>query len=267
MGILGVALCFALWSKKDRADDAGKANVAEAAETRVVSRFKSPSQEAALDVVKRALMVRDPAMVEEFFRTGSATPEAVAGFLRDMVEVDGPITGCAWQSSMDANGLLLEGVTVNTQVGGLPRNRLALLTPDENGRWKIDFEAFARTAKPAWSEIMALSAGQGLVRVYVAKDHYYNGLYIDETQWTCYGVASPDEKGVLSGYCRQNSPQAAAMERIVAGVNPRSKDKGLRRATLEIVHAEGAESRQFEITRVWAEDWVISATPFDASGK
>ena len=50
----------------------------------------------------------------------------------------------------------------------------------------------------------------------VAKDSYYNGPFRDETQWSCYGMASPDLDVVLLGYCRQGSPQAAAMERIVA---------------------------------------------------
>jgi hypothetical protein len=43
--------------------------------------------------------------------------------------------------------------------------------------------------------------------------------------------------------------------------------KNLKRATLEIRRTEGAGDRQFEITRVMAEDWVMSATPFDENFK
>ena len=127
----------------------------------MVSRFESPSQQVALDWVKRALLIRESGKVAEFFRLGSASPAEVVDFLRDMEAVDGAVTGYDWLSSMDANGLLLDGVVVNTKLGDKPRNRLALLTPDEKGRWKIDFDAFARTVKPSWSELMAGTAGAG----------------------------------------------------------------------------------------------------------
>lgn len=267
VAILG-ALVLTLWwwlrSNMNRADVAIQENAAAPrVEKRVVSRFESPSQEVALDLVKHALLIRESGKVAEFFHPGSASSEAVVDILRDMEAVDGVLTGCDWRGSMDANGLLLDGVTVNTKAGDKPRNRLALLTPDATGRWKIDFDAFARTVKPAWDELMSQDTGQGLVRVMVAKDNYFNGPFRDETRWSCYGMASPDLAVVLLGYCRQGSPQAAAMERIVANGNLRSGDPGLNRVTLEIRRTAGAESRQFEITRVWAEDWVLSATPFD----
>lgn len=261
---LGGAVGLWLWPEKQRADEALKVTAAAPViEKRVVSRFKSPSQEEAVKWVKQALLIRDPGAVAEFFHLGSASPAAVAAYLRDMEGVDGPVTSCVWQSSVDANELLLDEVIVNTEVGGKPRNRLAFLTPDATGHWKIDFDAFARTVKPAWSEIMSLSAGQALVRVYVGKDTYYNGPFQDEARWSCYGMASPDEKVVMLGYCRQKSPQAAALERILTNGSLRANDRGVQRATLEIRRVEGAESRQFEIMRVLAEDWVISATPFD----
>jgi hypothetical protein len=261
--VLGVAVGYSLWPVKDRAAETAAVNAAAGGGSRVAERFQSPTREAAMESVKQALMVRDAAMVGGFFRLGSASPEAVTAFLRDMERVDGPVTGCVWKSSMDANGLLLEGVSVITQQGGKPRNRLALLTPDEYGKWKIDFAAFARSVKPAWSEIMSMAAGEGLVRVVVAKDNYYNGPFKDEARWSCYGMASPDEPVVMLGYCRRDSPQDIAMARLLGGANPLASDRGLRRATLEIRRVDGAESRQFEITRVLAEDWVVSATPFD----
>ena len=43
--------------------------------------------------------------------------------------------------------------------------------------------------------------------------------------------------------------------------------QGVEPGALEIRRIEGAESRQFEITRVLAEDWVMSAKPFDENFK
>ncbi len=234
---------------------------------RVVSRFESPSEEAALALVKGALAVADPAQAGEFFRLGSASAAEAVTFLGNLKAADGPVTRYHWRSSMDANGLLIDGVEVHAQGEFRLRSRLALLTPDANGTWKIDFDAFARTVKPSWGEILAPTSTQGLVRVMVAPDSYYNGPFRDETEWTCYRLESPDESTILLGYCRKKSPQAAAMVRIIADGQSAEIGRVAKRATLEIRRIEGAESRQFEIARVTAEDWVDSGKPFDDSFK
>lgn len=234
---------------------------------RVISRFESPSESAALDWVKQALKIRNPGKVEEFFYLGSANPGKVVDFLRNMEALDGAIIGYHWLSSMDANNLLIDGVVVNTMLRGKPHNRLALLTPNEKGLWKIDFDAFARTVNPSWTELLAMKSGQGLVRVVIAKDNYYNGPFSDDKEWVCYGMASPDLEVNFFGYCRRRSPQAVAMERMGLTEPAIPDNKNLKRATLEIRRTEGAGDRQFEITRVMAEDWVMSATPFDENFK
>ncbi|RPJ35645.1 MAG: hypothetical protein EHM17_01805 [Verrucomicrobiaceae bacterium] len=227
-----------------------------------VSQFESPSEDHALDLVKQALALRDAAGVERFFRPGSAQSADVISFLQNMEVLDGAVTGYQWLSSMDANGLLLDGVLVSTAKDGAPRNRLALLTPDEAGVWKIDFDAFARTVKPSWSGLMAEGRAQGLLRVIVAKDSYYNGPFRDEAEWLSYGMASPDSELILLGYCRKGSSQARAMERIISE-EKEGAERRLNRVTLEVLRPEGAEARQFEITRVLAEDWVLGGKPFD----
>lgn len=264
LGAMGGAVYFWLVPKMQHS---GTALADSKTIERVVSRFESPAEEAAVALVKAALTIADPAKVEEFFHLGSASAAEVVTFLGNMPAADGPVTRCSWLSSMDANGLLIDGVVVHTQGELRSRNRLALLTPDEQGTWKIDFDAFARTVKPSWQEILAGTSTQGLVRVMVAPDSYYNGHFRDETEWTCYGLASPDESTVLLGYCRKKSPQAAALARIIADGESVGRGRDVNRATLEIRRVEGAESRQFEITRVLAEDWVLSAKPFDDTFK
>ena len=227
------------------------------------SRFPSPSKEAAVDLVKRALLVRDPVKVPEYFRTGSAAPAEVVAFLQDMATTDGPITSYHWNSSVDANGLQLDQVQVCTQLGDETRGRLAFLTPDDKGRWHVDFDAFARTVMPSWSEILNGSAPSGTVRIEFVRDNYFNGPFGDEGRWNCYRLGAPDLTEDIMGYCRKGSPQASAMHLIM--VNPTGVPKGKRiyRAILEIRHVKGGEARQFEITRVLAEDWVRSPKPFD----
>ncbi len=267
--VLGVlAVFFWSWLRTQIGRDSLTAEEQAAAlvKSRNVSAFDSPSEEVALDLVKQALALRDPAMMDRYFRPGSAEPAAVIAFLTGMEARDGEVTGFQWLSSVDANGLLMDGVLVNTSKDGVPHNRLALLTPDEAGVWKIDFDAFARTVKPSWEELLAAGGGQGLARVIVARDSYYNGPFKDEAAWVSYGMVSPDTTEIMLGYCRKDSPQARAMELIVSSADGDERRR-LNRATLELRRPEGAENRQFEITRVLAEDWVLGAKPFDATFK
>jgi len=236
---------------------------------RKISQFESPSDEVALALVKHAMTLRDPVEALAYFHPGSLAPRDLIRFLAGMEKNDGPITGYQWLSRMDANGLQIEGVLITTELDGRPRNRLALLTPDELGVWKIDFEAFARTTVPSWEEILSEEGGSGTVRVIVAKDNYYNGPFRDDSEWVCYGMASPDVETILLGYCRRGSDQARAMERLF----PENEDQPAKyprqkiiRATLRLERPPDAEMRQFEITRVLAEDWVLSETPFDNPG-
>jgi hypothetical protein len=263
-----LAVFFWIWMRPrmSRQPLVSEAQAAALVKSRNVSAFVSPSEKDALDLVKRALALRDPTSVGKYFRPGSAAPREVIAFLSETESRDGELTGCQWLSSMDANGLLIDGVLVSTSRNGVPRNRLALLTPDDAGVWKIDFDAFARAVKPSWDKLLAAEGGQGLVRVVIAKDSYYNGPFKDETQWVCYGMATPDRDEILLGYCRKESPQARAMERIISGEVRTEGDmrRTLNRATLELRRPEAAENRQFEITRVLAEDWVLGAKPFDA---
>ena len=231
--------------------------------TRAASRSPSPSRDDAVNLVKRALLVRDPVKVPEFFRIDSATPAEVVGFLENLVETDGLATGYQWLSSLDANRLPIDGVLVISTIGDKRRERMAFLTPDAKGRWRIDFDAFARTVTPSWGEILNGRARQGVVRILFVKDNYYNGPFGDESQWTCYRLGSPELTDDILGYCRNDSPQATAMKLILSSRTRGLKTRGLLRATLEIRHTEGAEARQFEITRVLAEDWVRSSEPFD----
>jgi hypothetical protein len=266
LGVLSVFFGSWLRARMGRQLLSAEEQAAALVKNRNVSAFESPSEHAALDLVKQALALRDPAMVEKYFRPGAAGPAVVTAFLTGMEERDGAVTDCQWLSSMDVNGMLIDGVLVSTLKDDVPRNRLALLTPDDKGVWKIDFDAFARTVKPSWDGLLSAEGGQGLARVIVAKDSYYNGPFMDESRWVSYGMASPDTSEILLGYCRKDSPQARAMERILSGAEGGDNRK-MNRATLELRRPSAAEKRQFEIIRVLAEDWVLGKEPFDAAFK
>ncbi len=228
------------------------------------SKFESPSESAALMLVKQAILARDQTSVSKYYRLGSCSPESVVSFLEGMAKLDGPITGYTWLSSVDRNGLLVDGVVVHENSERRIKNRIALLTPNEKGDWQIDFEAFARISKPPFSELSEGKHEGGTVRVFIGKDKYYNGTFIDDSKWTCYKLVSPDSDKSLLGYCVKNSAQDRAMIRIIENSAAVNTMKVPARATLEITRIANAESKQVEISQVLAEDWVLSATSFDS---
>lgn len=255
---LGVVIFLWLDPKmKSAGGSAAQVSLGPRHEVRVASKFASPSEDEALASVKQALSVREPERVDVFFRPGAASPQEVVRFLTGMEAADGVIERYTWLSSMDANDLSIDGVLVCFKGVERPIPRLALLTPDAAGKWKVDFEAFARMVRPSWSDILEKGTALAQVRVYVAKDSYYNGAFGDDKQWACHRMASPDTEQFLLGYCRVGSRQAAALDWMF------SKEENVTRAILEIRRVEGAESRQFEILKVIAEDWVLGEAPFD----
>ena len=261
--VIGVFMKFWL-------DTRGKQIAAEEAarapdNVRVVSQFVSPGESEALALVQRALAIRDPGKIAAVFRLGEATPEQVVAFLVSSAAHDGPIRKYDWLRSMDTGRLLKEGVLVSYAEDHAKSARLAFLTPDAAGVWKVDFAAFARSSSPTWKDLFDGREDHALVRVFVGPDTYFNGPFQDERQWMCIGIASPEAKELLPegqellrGYCKAGSAQAKAMARIFAGGESQTC-----RATLELRRVPGADARQFEITRVLAEDWVLPDQPYD----
>jgi hypothetical protein len=260
--IIGVFMKFWLDTRDLQIADEEAARVPD--NVRIVSKFVSPGETEVLDLVQRALAIRDPAKVDALFRTGAATPGQVVEFLVGSAARDGRVLQSDWLQSMDIDGLLLEGVLVTYELDHTRSARLAFLTPDDAGVWKVDFEAFARSSRPPWKDFMEGRAERAVVRVIVARDTYFNWPFQDDSQWACFGIASPelpqlmaDGQDMVRGYCRVGSAQEKALSSILTDDNTSS------RAVMEIRRVEGAEARQFEITRVLAREWVLPPKSFD----
>jgi len=234
------------------------------AEVRIASKFVSPSEDEAVGLVKRAMAIRDPAQVESSIHLGESTPAEVIEFMQDSEARDGKVDHHIWLSSMDVEGLQMEGVLVTYTGKEPPTQRLAFLTPDSQGVWKLDFDSFAMTSRPSWKDLLDGRVDRAQVRVFLAKDEYFNGIYDNDTHWACFGMVSlesnallPEGQQLLRGYCKADSAQAKAMARIF------TKETRVHRVTLELLRVKGADPRQFQITRVLGEDWVLTPKPFD----
>ena len=265
-GLVSVFLVFSVWlwlrPQMDRRDEMdGRRRERSMDSERVASAFPSPSEGEALALVTEGLAIRETDKIEKYFRIGTASLKEVGDFLEGLEMREGRIQRYQWMSSVDANGLLIDGVSIHFKGEDQPRSRLALLTPDVTGNWKIDFGALAQTSVPVWEDLVTKGSETAEVRVQVARDSYFNGYFKDDEQWICYAMSSPEDDRILWGYCRGKSSQAAAMDWIFS--------KGAKKVlvTLKIRRADAGEPRQYEISKVLAEGWVLGETLFDEGFK
>lgn len=252
MAIIGVAVALWLLPRLGH----GKAAVAEQVAKAVAAApdLPRPDRDEALRLVRRALETRNPAKVPDFFRMGSASADEIVNFLRDSETKDGLLAGCEWQSTMDTDGMVAEGVVAGFNGGSGARQRLAFLTPDKQGRWQVDFDAYARTVSPDW-RMLRTGSDKGMVRGFLAPDFYYNGAFSNESDWQSYAVSSPDSSQALRGYCKRRTPLAAALEELFTG------DRKLARCTVELRSVTGGAPLQYEITRLRSHDWIVPDEP------
>ncbi len=265
VGVMGVVLLIWLRSEMGEKEELSGKKERLVVEKGISNTFIPLPEDEALAIVKEALAVRDPELIAGHFRLDGETGDEVVEFLENLETVDGEVKGMQWSGLLDVNGVLMESVLVNSSYEGSMKYRLVMLVPDESGGRLVDFGAFARKTEPSWHEFFEGKADSIVARVVVAKDSYFNAAFIDESEWVAYTVASPEmEETKLYGYCRRNSAQHRALERIF-GISKQglSRVGGLQRVTVEVRRVEGGQSRQVEISRVVAADWVVTDRSFD----
>ncbi len=158
-----------------------------------------------------------------------------------------------------------EGVLVDFASG---TRRLAVYRRSPDGIWKIDFDAFAGHCEPPWSELSSGMADEGLVRVSLVRDYYFNNLYANDSEWACYGMTPVDREIRHYGYVRRGSPQHRTLEAVLKAretpdTSPPAAHPLPHRFMLRVRHEDKAERRQWEISRVLADDWSLAPSPLD----
>jgi len=216
------------------------------------------------EIVRSFLGARTPEAVGTLIRKSEQPVPEILEKLAELEEVDGEISSVKYRSPLPSRALQLEAVIVNFKNG---RNRLALLSPDDTGVWRVDFDGFDRYVSPPWEKLLSGEVSEGRVRIYVSKDSYYNGRFSDEKQWACFGIASPDNETLMFGYTPRGSAQFKAIHALLTEdpLDPLGKPKegALKRAFVEIRHLPESAARQFEITRVLSDEWAMGEKAAD----
>lgn len=220
----------------------------------------SLSAEDAVELVRTALQNRDVSLVGGFFILGAsaATPQEAIELLDRIEKKDGPFHGFEPLGAKATRTGIAKEVVVTSLKDGLYSDRLAQLIL-RDGRWLIDLDSYARHASPSWEAILDRKCDVAIARVLVCRDSYYNGERYREDLWKCYALISPDVDEILFGYAARGSAQEEAMDRIVA------KEEEFHRAIIELSINQEQGSKQFEISRVLADDWLMGDCHFDAS--
>lgn len=269
--ILGaLALMLILLSLGNWFTKQARGSVAETSTTnnpqRLAIHWESPGKEQAVELVRQALAWRDPSTADQWFHIRPDQSHSIQESIGRISAEMGADPKFTWVGDIGHGEQPLTGVLISSRQSR-SRMRLAILTPDEQGVWKLDFDALAGTSSPAWDVILDSSRTMATVRAVFKPDSYYNGRFTEQ-DWSCYHLSSPNSKQIIFGYCRRLSAQDLALNKILDRnqLDPKQKQKGNypgHRGILKLSREGGDLGNQFEIARVLAPDWVLTSQIYD----
>lgn len=215
----------------------------------------------ALEMVRAMLDADTPEALEPLLHPGEIRPIDALARLRSIEEEGGGFRTPVWLGGFDAICKPISFVMVPKELGSPV---LVTFTVNPERDWKIDFDATVGHCDPPFHDWTKGTARQGLVRVNAKEDNYFNGPFRDDDIWACFALSHPGDDASLYGYCRRDGPQfeaiTAILRRNALAASEREKLAGKAesfRTTLRLRNAEDGVSRQYRITEVIADDWVI----------
>ncbi|MFU8892491.1 MAG: hypothetical protein ACNA8L_02580 [Luteolibacter sp.] len=257
LGALVVGMSLWLRSQADRKAIAPRFTLPDSLPALRLTDFPPPNEQKALSIVRNALAARD----EETLRAAVHHSHEVAfaemlDFFAATPTRDGPLVQHQWIGSTDTEHLQIQSMLLIFRKDGKITQRLAMLVPNESGSWRLDFPSFARWCDPPIQR-MEDPAGHpgGRLRVFINRDHYFNGLFSNDREWACFVIASPDTEVTGYAYCPVGSEIENDLDTIIARSGRQT------RVTLEVARQEGAQTRQFRITNLIGHDWIAVNPP------
>lgn len=221
--------------------------------------------DAAITKARTLVNARSADDLRGLIRPGKISAERAVQVLHDLSIDEGAPQSPRWVGSIDSLMRPLEAVLVPYTDG---RGRLVIFTPDESGKWLIDFDAFAQLSEPSLDALESGKASSGILRVIANRDTYYNGIYTDESRFACFALRSIQSDSVIYGYCSHDSDAMAALlaiEAKAAATGTASEDPTQIRSRimLEVERKPESGDKQFEITRVLSDSWAKSEVALD----
>ncbi len=262
LGLAGVAICSILvWTLLRQANPPKKPGHTSGATGTESSAASSLSASDAVAMVSGMLEAESAADLEPLLRQGDIDTGEALDRIREIREDLSETASPKWLGSIDAIAQPIEFVALPRKFSG---PLLVPLTPDAQHRWRIDFDAMTGHCEPPFSDLVEGRSEQGLVRAMGRIDTYFNGPFRDEDVWMCIALSQPDEDGIIYGYCRRDGFGYRAIEVIERRNRRATTDAGMSpdrgnafRTTLRLRKVENSLDRQYQITEVVSDDWVV----------
>lgn len=228
-----------------------------------MERKKEPNEpplgeERALALVQAAIGTKDADRALARFHLGAGGAGELRASLQRILRTEGEPQSYEWLGEREVNRVRMETVSVKFSREGKVSERLAMITADGRGLWKIDHDAFVRKVEPSWKEILGGRTDPSIVRVALAPARVFGGPFADDGSWDCYVMSSPDCGEALLGYCKVGTRRALVLKAMAARGG--STDF---RAVLQVERVDPGQGERFEILRVLAEDWVLGERAID----
>lgn len=213
-----------------------------------------PDVNSCVAIAQKALASSAGDAWQEHVFLRNIEPEVFATNLEKLKKTEGVIEKIEWAGALEINDLSLEMVVVTF---GSAETRVAYLTHDADGVWRLDGESFLEWQGRPWAELLDKGNCKAIVRMIVMPDSYYNGVFSDEKEWICLSLKSLNGENQLSGYVRPQSAVHLAIMEIFKTSVPAA-------VMVEISRNSAMEAKQFEIKRVIAHGWVESDVVFSS---
>lgn len=279
LGIAGAGLCgmmlFTLTGNKPK----DVPILPQSARERELAAIPTLASEHALHLTKTLLKAENPEDIRGIIRKGAIDADQAVDILKAMRKDMGKPTPPTWIGSANAYAAPIELLYCRF---GIVRHYIIPLTPDETGRWQIDFDAMVRHCEPSFEVLTAGDLDRGLVRAVVKESDYFNGPFDQEQEWRCFMISStsPDIPH-LYGYFKRGSEVELVMEQIITRYRGQMTDAGIdapinspsgltqqprnaiqpdMRLTLRLKRPAAAQKNQFRIEEIVSDEWVIGKT-------
>jgi hypothetical protein len=229
--------------------------------------FPSLPVEEGLGMVESMFEASQPEELEGLLRPGTIGPDEALARLATLLPEKKEDLRPKWLGRIDSKVRAFDLVLVSRP---LQEPLSVPLTPDQDGEWKIDFDAMVGHCSPNFDAWVEGDVDRGTVRCIAKFDTYYNAAFRDEREWVCISFSHPDHPTRLYAYCERDGLSHQAMEKIVERNIRMAKDVGTEadetrpfRTMLELTHSDRFMPNQFEIVEVLSDDWIASQPTYE----
>ncbi len=132
------------------------------------------------------------------------------------------------------------------------QQRAILMEIDHDGKYLVDWEYAELWQETAWEDLLNRTSTEPATMLVILKPgQYYNFRYADKTQFQCWELIDPSEKGItMFGYTSQKNPVAKELSELLKNRRVDSR-MSLFTCILKLAHPPNAEDPlQLEILEV-----------------